>query len=57
MLNRWNKNIGADEEAIKGEWAEPSEARLPGAERAFKRLLVRVSKAESKITQPVPFSM
>lgn len=35
----------------------PSEARLPGAERAFKRLLVRVSKAVSKITQPLPFSM
>lgn len=35
----------------------PSEARLPGAERAFKRLLVRVSKAVSKITQLVPFSM
>lgn len=34
-----------------------SEARLPGAERAFKRLLVRVSKAVSKITQPLPFSM
>lgn len=34
-----------------------SEARLPGAERAFKRLLVRVSKAVSKITQLVPFSM
>lgn len=35
----------------------PSEARLPGTERAFKRLLVRVSKAVSKITQPVPFSI